>query len=66
MTTVARTLRVVAPEERCAKASAYWRSRSPEERLAETLKLHQEGNALFKGGNPGFVRQLELRHVRAE
>ncbi|MGB3392331.1 MAG: hypothetical protein WA956_09225 [Stenotrophomonas sp.] len=66
MDAVARTLRFAAPEEQNAKASAYWRTRSPEERLAETLKLHREGNELFKGGNPAFVHQLELRHVHAE
>lgn len=63
---VARTLRFVAPDEQNVNACAYWRTRSPEERLAETLKLHREGNELFKGGNPGFVLQLEWRHVRAE
>ena len=66
MDSVARILRFATPQERNAKASTYWRSRPPEERLAETLKLHREGNALFKGGNPAFVRQLELRHVRTE
>ncbi len=63
MNAVVRTLRFVPPEERNARASVYWRTRPPEERLTETLKLHREGNELFLGGNPEFVRVLELRHV---
>jgi hypothetical protein len=65
MSTVVRTLRFVAPDERDAKPARYWRTRPLEERLTETLKLHREGNELFKGGNPVFVRVMELRHVPA-
>lgn len=65
MDAIVRTLRFVPPGERGARACAYWRSRPPEERLAETLKLHREGNELFKGGHPDFVHTMELRHVRA-
>jgi len=66
MDAVARTLRFATPEEQNVKTRTYWRTRPAEERLAETLKLHREGNELFKGGNPGFVHYLELRHVRAQ
>ena len=65
MNAIVRTLRFAAPEEQNAPASRYWRTRPPEERLAETMKLHREGNELFAGGNPEFVRTMELRHVPA-
>ena len=55
----------MAPEERGARACAYWRTRPQEERLAETLKLHREGNELFKDGSQAFVHVMELRHVPA-
>ncbi|MFT4255504.1 MAG: hypothetical protein QM599_00845 [Pseudoxanthomonas sp.] len=65
MSALVRTLRFVDADERNTKPSRYWRSRPMEERLAETLKLHREGNELFKGGNPGFIHVMEFRHVPA-
>ena len=65
MNTPARSLRFLSPAEHATRASAYWRSRPAEERLRETLKLHREGNALFKGGNPAFAYEIEIRHVPA-
>jgi hypothetical protein len=62
---IARTLRVhdVAAGDLPAKPVRYWRSRPLDERLHETLQLHREGNALFKGGNPEFSYAIRLRHV---
>ena len=65
MNTIVRSIRFLSPGEQQTKASVYWRTRPPEERLQETLKLHREGNALFKGGNPAFAYVIELRHVPA-
>ena len=65
MNTPARSLRFASPEELNVPASAYWRTRSQEERLRETLKLHREGNALFKGGNPAFAYVIEIHHIPA-
>ncbi|MFT4198032.1 MAG: hypothetical protein QM601_08995 [Pseudoxanthomonas sp.] len=65
MNAIARILRFVDPGEQNAKPSRYWRTRSLEERLRETLKLHHEGNELFKGGNPDFSHVMEQRHVPA-
>ncbi|MFT4180255.1 MAG: hypothetical protein QM612_12485 [Thermomonas sp.] len=45
------------------KPVRYWRTRSPEERLRETLQLHREGNDLFKGGNTAFEYVMQVRHV---
>jgi hypothetical protein len=53
----------VAAGDLPAKPVRYWRSRPLEERLHETLQLHREGNALFKGGNPEFSYVIRLRHV---
>jgi hypothetical protein len=63
MNTIARTLRFVPPEEQNIKPSRYWKTLTHEERFRETLKLHKEGNELFKGGNPPFVYTIEFRHV---
>lgn len=60
-----RNLRFVDADEQQAAASRHWHARSPAERLQAALALHREGNDLFKGGNPAFVFQWELRHVRA-
>lgn len=62
---IERTIRVVAEGEPQPKPAAYWRTRSFSERLVETLKLHREGNELFRGGNPPFVYVLSRRHVDA-
>jgi|GEM_PF-1236905 len=62
---VARTIRVVAEGEARRRPVAYWRARSLAERLAETLKVHREGNDLFRGGNPPFVYVMRLRNVDA-
>lgn len=62
---IERTIRVLAEGELRTKPAAYWRTRSFSERLAETLKLHREGNELFRGGNPPFVYVLRQRHVGA-
>lgn len=60
---IARTLRVVRNGEPKSRPVDYWRKRSFEERLRETLSLHREGNELFKGGNPAFVFELRIREV---
>jgi len=62
---IERTLRVfdVATGEWPDKPVRYWRTRPLEERLRETLKLHRDGNDLFKGGNPDFEHVVELKHV---
>ena len=60
-----RSLRFLEADERQAAASRHWHARSHAERLQAAFALHREGNALFKGGNPAFVFQWELRHVRA-
>lgn len=62
---IARTLRVydVAAGELPPKPVRYWRTRPLDERLRETLQLHREGNALFKGGNPEFSYVIGFRHV---
>jgi len=60
---VERTIRVLGEGETPPKPVSYWRARSPEERLAETLKLHYEGNRLFRGGNPDFVYVIRTRYV---
>jgi len=65
MNTLVRTLRFVVPEEQDHRSARYWRTRPPEERFRETLKLHREGNDLFKGGNPSFAYVIELRDVPA-
>jgi len=62
---VERTIRVVAEGEAQQRPVAYWRTRSFAERLAETLKLHREGNDLFRGGNPPFIYVMRLRNVDA-
>ena len=64
---VERTLRVsdMAAGDMPAKPVRYWRTRPMDERLRETLQLHHEGNALFKGGNPDFVYVMRVRHVPA-
>ena len=49
--------------ERPARPVRYWRTRPLEERLRETLQLHREGNALFKGGDPAFTYVIQVRHV---
>lgn len=60
-----RTLRIydVDAGERPAKPVRYWRSRTTQERLRETLQLHREGNDLFKGGNPAFTYIIRVCHV---
>ncbi|MDE2408058.1 MAG: hypothetical protein KGL91_09380 [Xanthomonadaceae bacterium] len=60
-----RSLRFMNAGEQRAAASRHWHARSPAERLQAALALHREGNALFKGGNPAFIFQWELHHVRA-
>lgn len=60
---VERTLRLLGVDEPAPNAAAYWRKRSAAERLAETLKLHREGNELFRGGNPPFSYEIRTRHV---
>ncbi len=60
---IERTLRVIEDGETVPKPVVYWRTRSFEERLAETLKLHREGNDLFRGGNPPFVHVIRMRDV---
>jgi len=60
---IERTIRVIRDGEVVPKHVTYWRTRSAEERLAETLKLHREGNDLFRGGNPEFVYVIRTRHV---
>jgi len=60
---VERTIRVVGDRETAVKRVAYWRTRSAEDRLAETLLLHREGNDLFRGGNPAFAYVIEMRDV---
>lgn len=62
---IERTIRVVREGEAGTKPLAYWRTRTIEERLAETLKLHREGNRLFRGGNPPFVYIIGKRDVDA-
>ncbi|MBN8480176.1 MAG: hypothetical protein J0L88_01160 [Xanthomonadales bacterium] len=62
-TRIERTLRVIKEGEVAPKPALYWRARSFEERLAETLKLHREGNELFRGGNPPFVHVIRMRDV---
>ena len=58
---IERTLRVVEVDEPARRPVDYWRTRSYEERLAEAFKLHREGNELFRGGNPPFLFQIEIR-----
>jgi len=60
---VERTIRVIDDGEAAPKQVTYWRTRSPTERLAETLRLHREGNELFRGGSPGFVYVMRTRDV---
>lgn len=60
---IERTIRVVTPGETEPKPARYWRSRPATERLAETLKLHREGNELLRGGNPPFVYVIRSRDV---
>jgi hypothetical protein len=63
MNTITRALRFVPLEEQNIKPSRYWRTLTYEQRLLETIRLHKEGNKLFKGGNPPFVYVMEFRHV---
>ncbi len=62
---IERTLRIydVAAGELPAKPVRYWRTRPLNERLRETLQLHRDGNALFKGGNPAFAYVIRVRDV---
>ena len=60
---VERTIRVVERVDAETKPTAYWRTRSATERLAETLWLRREGNDLFRGGNPPFVYECFPRRV---
>lgn len=60
---IERTIRIAAEGEVQSKPIRYWRSRSAAERLAETLKLHREGNELLRGGNPPFVYVIGARDV---
>jgi len=62
---IERTIRVMAEGELQPKPVIYWRTRSFSERLAETLKLHREGNELFRDGNAPFVYRVSRRHVDA-
>ncbi len=62
---IERKIRVVREGEARTTPLAYWRTRSIEERLAETLKLHREGNRMFRGGNPPFVYIIGKRDVDA-
>ena len=64
-TAIERTLRIYDLDagERPAKPVRYWRTRTPQERLRETLQLHREGNELFKGGNPAFAYVIRIRHA---
>ena len=58
---IERTIRIVQAGEALPRRTDYWRTRSREECLAETLKLHREGNELFRGGNPPFVFTITSR-----
>lgn len=60
---IERTIRVVGEVDAERKPIDYWRTRSAAERLAETLRLHGEGNELFRGGNPSFVYEIRVRDV---
>ena len=60
---IERTLRVIPEGEAAPRPAAYWRTRPFEERLAEAMNLHRDGNELFKGGNPPFVFVIKVRHV---
>lgn len=62
---IERTLRVIGEGERPSRPVDYWRGRSFSERLAATLALHREGNALFKGGTPPFSFRLRIRDDHA-
>ena len=56
----AHNMRFVDDTEQRKRLAGHWITRSPSERLQAVLALHREGNALFKGGNPPFVRQWKL------
>ena len=60
---IERTIRIVDGDTTPPSQVAYWRTRSPTDRLAEMLRLHREGNDLFRGGNPIFVYEIRTRHV---
>jgi hypothetical protein len=60
---VERTIRVIDDHKATPSQVAYWRTRSPMERLEEMLRLHREGNDLFRGGNPDFVYIIRTRDV---
>jgi hypothetical protein len=62
-TTPERSLRFVDAGKQQTATQRHWQTCSTSERLHAVLALHREGNALFKGGNPSFVFQWELRHV---
>lgn len=62
---IERSLRILDQDagETPDKPVRYWRTRPLDERLRETLQLHREGNALFKGGTPAFAYVIRMRHV---
>ena len=43
----------------------HWRTRPVAERLAETFRLHREGNDIFRGGNRPFTYTFEPFDVDA-
>ncbi len=60
------SLQIIDASESRERRSDYWRSQSAADRLRAALALHLEGNALFKRGNPAFVRQWTLSDVHAK
>lgn len=60
---IERTIRVFDGHKAAPSQVAYWRTRSPVERLEEMLRLHREGNDLFLGGNSDFVYTIRIRNV---
>jgi len=60
---VERTIRVIDGHNASPSQVAYWRTRSSMERLEEMLRLHREGNDLFRGGHPDFVYTIRIRNV---
>ena len=60
---IERSLRVIPDGRAAPKPVTYWRTRSHEERMLETLKLHREGNELFRKGNPAFVYVIRTRNA---